>query len=87
MPQPQTLWVTQLEAAHYLQVSQRTLTRWRSDNFFHPQIHYRRATPSPRSKVLYNLEKCESTISKATRRNFAVIEQPITPNKSIKDRI
>ena len=74
MSKSKSTWVTQLEAASYLQVSSRTLIRWRSDNLLRPQIHYRRATPSPRSKVLYNLEKCEKLIIRATSRDPKTLE-------------
>ena len=73
MPTPN--WVAQPEAAASLHVSERTLIRWRSLKFLKPGKHWRRALPSPRSRVLYNVEQCEKEIIKACSREGALLEQ------------
>jgi hypothetical protein len=72
-----SLWVAQPEAAIRLHVSERTLIRWRSSKFLKPGKHWRRALPSPRARVLYNIEQCEKEIIKACSREGAMLEQSI----------
>lgn len=70
-------WLPQSEAAAKLHVSERTLIRWRSSQFLKHGKHWRRALPSPRSRVLYNIEQCEKDVAKACIRNGAMLEQDI----------
>ena len=72
-----SIWVAQPEAASKLHVSERTLIRWRLSKFLKPGKHWRRALPSPRSRVLYNIEQCEKEIIKACSREGALLEQCI----------
>jgi len=70
-------WVAQPEAAAYLHVSERTLIRWRATKFLKHGKHWRRALPSCRARVLYNVEQCEKEIIKACSREGALLEQCI----------
>jgi len=72
-------WVAQPEAASKLHVSERTLIRWRLTKFLKPGKHWRRALPSPRARVLYNLEQCEKDVAKACSREGSMLEQDINP--------
>jgi hypothetical protein len=68
-------WVAQPEAAIWLHVSERTLIRWRSSKFLKSGKHWRRALPTPRARVLYNIEQCEKEVMKACSREGALLEQ------------
>jgi len=70
-------WFSQPEAAAKLHVSERTLIRWRSSKFLKQGKHWRRALPSPRARVLYNIEQCEKDVVKACSRDGAFLEQEI----------
>jgi len=70
-------WFSQPEAAAKLHVSERTLIRWRSSKFLKPGKHWRRALPSPRARVLYNIEQCEKDVAKACCRDGSMLEQNI----------
>ena len=70
-------WSSQPEAAAKLHVSERTLIRWRSSKFLKPGKHWRRALPSPRARVLYNIEQCEKYVAKACSRDGSMLEQNI----------
>jgi hypothetical protein len=72
-----TSWSPQPEAAAKLYVSERTLIRWRASQFLKHGKHWRRALPSPRSRVLYNIEQCEKDVANACVRNGAMLEQDI----------
>ena len=72
-----SLWVAQPEAAIRLHVSERTLIRWRSSKFLKSGKHWRRALPSPRGRVLYDVVECEKEIIKALKRDGALLEQCI----------
>ena len=74
-----SIWVAQPEAAYKLHVSERTLIRWRSSKFLKSGKHWRRALPSPRARVLYNLEQCEKDVAKACSREGLMLEQVIIP--------
>jgi hypothetical protein len=73
-----SIWVAQPEAASKLHVSERTLIRMRSSKFLRPGKHWRRALPSSRSRVLYDVVECEKEIIKANKREGALLEQCIT---------
>ena len=70
-------WLSQPEAAAKLHVSERTLIRWRTSKFLKPGKHWRRALPSPRARVIYNIEQCEKDVAKACFRDGAMLEQDI----------
>lgn len=70
-------WFSQPEAAAKLRVSERTLIRMRSSKFLRPGKHWRRALPSSRSRVLYDVVECEKEIIKANKREGALLEQCI----------
>lgn len=70
-------WSPQPETALALHVSERTLIRWRTSGFLKQGKHWRRALPSPRSRVLYNIEQCEKDVAKACSRDGAMLEQDI----------
>ena len=72
-------WCSQPVAAAKLHVSERTLIRWRSSKFLTQGKHWRRALPSPRARVLYNLEQCEKDVAKACSREGFMLEQDINP--------
>jgi len=72
-----SIWVAQPEAASKLHVSERTLIRLRSIKFFKAGKHWRRALPSPRSRVLYDVVECQKEIMKANKRDGALLEQCI----------
>jgi hypothetical protein len=76
MPQS-TTWSPQPQAASRLHVSERTLIRWRASQFLKQGKHWRRALPSPRARVLYNIEQCEKDVAKACARDGAMLEQDI----------
>ena len=70
-------WVVQPEAANALHVSERTLIRWRACNFLKQGKHWRRALPSSRARVLYDLEQCEKHLARACSRDASMLEQDI----------
>jgi hypothetical protein len=72
-----TSWAPQPEAAAKLHVSERTLVRWRASNFLKQGKHWRRALPTARSRVLYNIDQCEKDVAKACVRSGAMLEQDI----------
>jgi len=72
-----TSWAPQPEAAAKLHVSERTLVRWRASNFLKQGKHWRRALPSARARVLYNIEQCEKDVAKACSRTASLLEQDL----------
>jgi hypothetical protein len=69
-----TQWVPGRAAADYLQVSERTLHRWRSAGLLKPGKHYRRKYPATNSPLLYQLELCEQAMTEAFARNYRTLE-------------
>ena len=56
--------VNQRQAADYLNVSEKTIQRWRNNQILKAGIHYRRKTPAlANSPYLYDLEKCEEKLN------------------------
>ncbi len=51
--------------ADHLQISERTLHRWRTAGLLQIGIHYRRKFPAANSPLLYQLELCEKAMSGA----------------------
>lgn len=80
MSQP-TTWLLQPQAAAKLHVSERTLIRWRTSKFLKQGRHWRRALPSPRARVLYNIEQCEKDVAKACSRDGALLEQDMKSSR------
>ncbi len=69
-----TPWVPARDAADYLQVSERTLHRWRSAGLLKIGIHYRRKFPATNSPLLYQLELCEKAMNDAFARDHRTLE-------------
>lgn len=69
-----TQWAPARAAADYLQVSERTLHRWRSAGMLQPGVHFRRKFPAVNSPVLYQLERCEEAMNAAFARDFRTLE-------------
>lgn len=67
-------WVAARAASDQLQVSERTLYRWRQSQFLKPGVHYRRKFPAGNSPLLYNLELCEQAMSDAFARDPRTLE-------------
>jgi hypothetical protein len=72
-----TSWAPQPDAAAKLHVSERTLVRWRASNFLKQGKHWRRALPSARARVLYNIEQCEKEVVKACSRDASLLERDL----------
>ena len=58
-----TPWATARAAADYLQVSERTLSRWRAAGFLQLGVHYRRKFLATNSPLLYHLYLCEKAMT------------------------
>lgn len=69
-----TLWAPGRAAADYLQVSERTLLRWRSAGLLKLGVHYRRKFPASNSPLLYQLERCEQAMTAAFERDHRTLE-------------
>ena len=69
-----TQWAPARAAADYLQVSERTLHRWRNAGLLKPAEHYRRKFPAANSPLLYHLERCEQAMSAAFARDHRTLE-------------
>jgi hypothetical protein len=67
-------WAPQQAAAHYLQVSEKTLYRWRQVGLLKPSVHYRRKFPAVNSPLLYHLELCEQAMAEACSRDPRTLE-------------
>jgi len=69
-----TQWAPARAAADYLQVSERTLLRWRSSGLLKIGVHYRRKFPAPNSPLLYQVELCEKAMNDAFARDHRTLE-------------
>lgn len=69
-----TQWAPARAAADYLQVSERTLQRWRAAGLLQPAKHYRRKFPAANSPLLYHLERCEQAMTAAFARDHRTLE-------------
>ena len=69
-----TQWAPARAAADYLQVSERTLLRWRSAGLLKVGVHYRRKFPAANSPLLYQLERCEQAMNDAFARDHRTLE-------------
>ena len=69
-----TQWAPARAAADYLNVSERTLLRWRAAGLLKIGVHYRRKFPSTNSPLLYQLELCEKAMTEAFARDHRTLE-------------
>jgi predicted site-specific integrase-resolvase len=69
-----TKWVPGRTAADYLNVSERTLFRWRAAGLLKAGVHFRRKFPAPNSALVYDLELCEKAMNAACARDFRTLE-------------
>jgi predicted site-specific integrase-resolvase len=67
-------WAPSRDAADYLQVSERTLLRWRDSGLLQPGRHYRRKFPAVNSPLLYQLQACEQAMTEAFARDPRTLE-------------
>ena len=58
-------WVSTKVIAEYLEVSEKTLQRWRTSGLLKIGIHWRRKFPSTKRYLLYNLELVERVLINA----------------------
>ena len=58
-------WFSTKEIASYLEVSEKTLQRWRNSGFLKLGIHYRRKFPTTNRYIIYNSELIESLLKTA----------------------
>ena len=58
----QKKWVSTKEIASYLEVSEKTLQRWRDTGFLKLGIHYRRKFPTTNRYIIYNFELIDSLL-------------------------
>ena len=61
----QKKWVSTKEIASYLEVSEKTLQRWRNTGFLKLGIHYRRKFPTTNRYIIYNSELIERLLKTA----------------------
>ena len=50
----QKKWLSTKDICDYLEVSEKTLQRWRNSNFLKLGIHYRRKFPTTQRYIIYN---------------------------------
>ncbi len=67
-------WASSRAAADYLQISQRTLLRWRDAGLLKLGVHYRRKFPATNSPLLYQLQACEQAMTETFSRDFRTLE-------------
>ena len=67
-------WATSRGTADQLQISERTLYRWRQSKILKSGIHYRRKFPSANSPILYDLELCELAMTEEFARDPRILE-------------
>ena len=58
-------WVSTKVMADHLEVSTKTLQRWRTDGLLKLGIHWRRKFPNTKRYLLYNLELVERVLINA----------------------
>ena len=61
----QKKWVSTKEIADYLEVSEKTLQRWRNTELLKLGIHWRRKFPTTKRYLLYNLKLVERVLINA----------------------
>ena len=67
-------WATSRAAAEYLQVSERTLLRWRDAGHLKLGVHFRRKFPASNSPLLYRLDRCEQAMDQIFARDARTLE-------------
>ncbi len=67
-------WATSRGTADHLQISERTLYRWRQSKILKAGLHFRRKFPAANSPILYNLEMCELAMTDAFARDPRTLE-------------
>ena len=67
-------WGTSRRASDQLQISEKTLYRWRQSKILIAGIHFRRKFPVANSPILYNLELCEQAMADAFARDPRTLE-------------
>lgn len=72
-----TKWAPGRTAADYLNVSERTLFRWRAAGLLKPGVHFRRKFPAANSSLIYDLELCERAMNEACARDFLTLERVV----------
>ena len=60
-----TKWVSTKVMAEHLEVSTKTLQRWRTEGLLKLGIHWSRKFPTTKRYLLYNLELVEKVITNA----------------------
>tara|TARA_Y100000589_G_scaffold261575_1_gene251772 strand:- start:20 stop:250 length:231 start_codon:yes stop_codon:yes gene_type:complete len=61
----QKKWVSTKEIADYLEVSEKTLQRWRNTGLLKLGIHWRRKFPTTNRYIIYHLELVDKAIKNA----------------------
>ena len=58
----QKKWISTKKIADYLEVSEKTLQRWRNTGFLKLGIHYRRKFPTTNRYIIYIFELIDSLL-------------------------
>ncbi len=61
----QKKWLSTKDICNYLEVSEKTLQRWRNSNFLKLGIHYRRKFPTTQRYIIYNPVLIEKLLTTA----------------------
>ena len=61
----QKKWLSTKDICNYLEVSEKTLQRWRNTGFLKLGIHYRRKFPTTNRYIIYNSELIKSLLKTA----------------------
>ena len=61
----QKKWLSTKDICDYLEVSEKTLQRWRNSNFLKLGIHYRRKFPTTQRYIIYNPVLIEKLLTTA----------------------
>ena len=69
-------WVSTREIADYLEVSEKTLQRWRNTGLLKLGIHWRRKFPTTNRYLVYHLDLTEQAIIKYGSQELKEIKLP-----------
>lgn len=69
-------WVSTKEIANYLEVSEKTLQRWRKTGLLKLGIHWRRKFPTTNRYIVYHLDLTEQAIINYGSFKFEEIKLP-----------
>ena len=61
----QKKWLSTKDICNHLEVSEKTLQRWRNSNFLKLGIHYRRKFPTTQRYIIYNPVLIEKLLTTA----------------------